>query len=160
MYVSTFRYREGSVSASMLPGPALPGADVAVAAMMAGGQGALGAAGNMPAAVRAGVADAMARMGPRQGDGPRVEDLDAWAYRIDVRATTAEGGTADVVIEATGHPGYKSTATLVGEAALALAGAEAPPAGYGTPATALGIDDLDRYVFARAAFSVVATASP
>ena len=160
VYASTFRYREGAVSASMLPGPALPGADVAVAAMMAGGQGALGAAGNLPAAVRAGVADAMARMGPRPGDGPRVEDLDAWAYRIDVRATTAEGGTADVVVEATGHPGYKSTATLVGEAALALAGAEAPPSGYGTPATALGIDDLDRYVFARAAFSVVATASP
>jgi short subunit dehydrogenase-like uncharacterized protein len=62
-----------------------------------------------------------------------------------------------VVVEAQGHPGYKSTATMVAEAALLLADAAAPlPArtGFLTPATALGTEALDRFVAAGARFTV------
>jgi short subunit dehydrogenase-like uncharacterized protein len=155
VFAPSFRYREGTVASSMLPGPDLPGAAPAVSAALAGSQYLLSAAGALPSVVRRSMADALARIGPSPGEGPRPETLDAWAYRIDVRAVTASGGTADVVVEAAGHPGYKSTATLVGEAALALAEMSAPRAGYGTPATVLGIGDLARFAHAGMQISVV-----
>ena len=68
---------------------------------------------------------------------------------------TADGGAADVIVEALGHPGYKSTATLVGEAALHIASMATPRVGYGTPATVLGVEDLDRFAAAGARFSLV-----
>ncbi len=71
-----------------------------------------------------------------------------------MHAVTASGDTADVYVEALGHPGYKSTATLVGEAALAIASMAAPRAGYATPATVLGDHDLDRFAQAGARFAV------
>lgn len=148
VFAPTFRYREGTVAASMLPGPALPGMAPAISTVLATGQSVLTAVGRTPRVVRERVADALAMVGPSQGDGPRPGTLDAWSYRIEVRATTSTGGTVDVTVDADGHPGYKSTATLVGEAAIALAEMDAPRAGYGTPATALGIDDLDRYTHA------------
>jgi short subunit dehydrogenase-like uncharacterized protein len=61
------------------------------------------------------------------------------------------------VVDADGHPGYKSTATMVGEAALVLADAAAPVPernGFLTPATALGADVLDRFAEAGARFRV------
>ena len=106
------------------------------------------------ARVRAGLADALSRIGPAPGTGPRPDTLDDWSYQIDVRATTASGETADVHVEALGHPGYKSTATLVGEAALAVADLATPRAGYVTPATVLGVDNLDRFAHAGARFDV------
>jgi short subunit dehydrogenase-like uncharacterized protein len=154
VFAPSFRYREGTVTASMLPGPALPGVAPAMAAAMATGNYLLAAAGGAPRAVRARIADTLTRLGPSPGDGPRPDTLDEWSYRIDVRAVTASGGTADVTVDAQGHPGYKSTATLVGEAALALATLDAPRPGYGTPATVLGIDDLDRYAHAGMVFTV------
>jgi short subunit dehydrogenase-like uncharacterized protein len=155
VFAPSFRYREGTVTASMLPGPDVPGAAPAVSAALAGSQYLLSAAGALPSVVRRSMADALARVGPSPGEGPRPETLDAWSYRIDVRAVTAGGGTADVVVEAAGHPGYKSTATLVGEAALALAEMSAPRAGYGTPATVLGIGDLARFTHAGMQIRVV-----
>jgi len=71
-----------------------------------------------------------------------------------MHAFTASGDTADVNVEARGHPGYKSTATLIGEAALAIASMAAPRTGYGTPATVLGVDDLDRFAHAGARFTL------
>ena len=138
----------------MLPGPNLPGIAPAISAALATGQYLLAAAGRSPRVVRERLADALALLGPSPGDGPRPDTLDAWSYRIDVRAITSNGGTADVTVNAKGHPGYKSTATLVGEAAVALATMNAPRAGYGTPATVLGIDDLARYAHAGMLFSV------
>ena len=154
VFAPTFRYREGTVAASMLPGPNLPGIAPAISAALATGQYLLAAAGRSPRVVRERLADALALLGPSPGDGPGPDTLDAWSYRIDVRAITSNGGTADVTVNAKGHPGYKSTATLVGEAAVALATMNAPRAGYGTPATVLGIDDLARYAHAGMLFSV------
>ena len=154
VFAAGYRYREGTVTASML-GPAnLPGVAPAASAVMALGQSAVTAAQLLPRAFRSGLADALSRIGPAPGTGPRPETLDEWSYRIDVRATTASGETADVHVEALGHPGYKSTATLVGEAALAVADLASPRAGYVTPATVLGVDDLDRFAHAGARFNV------
>ena len=155
VFAPDFRYREGTVTSAMLPGPSVPGAAPAISATMAASQYLFAAAGRLPAAARDRLADALARLGPAPGDGPRPETLDAWSYRIDARATTSDGGTADAVVEARGHPGYKSTAMLVGEAALALAAADGPRAGYGTPATVLGVDDLARFANAGATLTTI-----
>ena len=108
----------------------------------------------LPKVIRSGLADALSRFGPAPGTGPRPETLDEWSYRIDVHAVTASGDSADVTVEALGHPGYKSTATLIGEAALAIAAIATPRAGYVTPATVLGVHDLDRFTEAGARFTV------
>lgn len=154
VFAPSFQYREGTVVASMLPGPQLPGSDAVVSALATTGLYLSRGLGLLPAAAREGMADALARLGPSPGDGPRPEDLDAWTYRIDVRAVTASGATADARVDAEGHPGYKSTATLIGEAALAVAELDAPRPGYGTPSTVLGVDDLDRFAAAGASFTV------
>lgn len=143
----TYRYREGIA----VSGPVAP----VLAGSLVGAQLGLAGLGRAPGPLRRVAAHVLDRVGPSPGDGPREEDLDRWSYRLDVRATTSGGGTADVVVEALGHPGYKSTATMVGEAALVLADPEAPvPAGAGflTPATALGLSVLDRFVEAGVTF--------
>jgi short subunit dehydrogenase-like uncharacterized protein len=154
VFAPDYRYREGTVTASML-GPAnAPGVAPVASAAMALSQAAVTGAQLLPKVIRSGLADALARFGPAPGTGPRPETLDEWSYRIDVHAVTASGDTADVTVEALGHPGYKSTATLVGEAALAIASIVAPRAGYVTPATVLGVHDLDRFNNAGARFTV------
>lgn len=154
VFAADYRYREGTVTASML-GPAnVPGVAPVASAAMALSQAAVTGAQLLPKVIRSGLADALSRFGPAPGSGPRTETLDEWSYRIDVHAVTASGDTADVNVEALGHPGYKSTAMLVGEAALAIASMAAPRAGYVTPATVLGVHDLDRFVQAGARFNV------
>jgi short subunit dehydrogenase-like uncharacterized protein len=155
VFADGYRYREGTVTSSMLGGGMLPGAAFAASAAMAVGQGAVVGAQLLPGAVRSGLADVLARVGPEPGTGPRPESLDDWSYRIDVLARAEDGSTASVTVEAQGHPGYKSTATLVGEAALALSGVSRP-GGYSTPATVLGVDDLERFERAGATFTVTA----
>jgi short subunit dehydrogenase-like uncharacterized protein len=154
VFDAEYRYREGTVTASML-GPAdMPGIAPVASAAMAFGQAAVTGAQVLPSKVRSRIADALARLGPAPGTGPRPETLDQWSYRIDVHAVTAHGESSDVTVEALGHPGYKSTSTLIGEAALALASMRTARAGYQTPATVLGIDDLERFRHAGAHFTV------
>lgn len=154
LFSPDFRYREGTVTAATVPRPAASAAAVALSVMSTG----MGAAGRLPASVRGPMADFLLKVGPKAGTGPKPEDLDAWTYRLDVRATDARGATQDVVVEADGHPGYKSTATMVGEAALALADSMSgvpDGAGFLTPATALGLASIDRLEEAGVRFLVV-----
>jgi len=154
VFAADYRYREGTVTASML-GPAnVAGVAPVASATMALSQAAVTGAQLLPKAIRSGLAGALSRFGPAPGTGPRPETLDEWSYRIDLHAVTASGETADVTVEALGHPGYKSTATLIGEASLAIASTAAPRAGYVTPATVLGVHDLDRFAEAGARFTV------
>ena len=158
-FAEDFRYVEGMDAASMVPGPASVAAP-AVATAIASYQAAFSAVAQAPSFVRRPLADGLIHFGPKPGQGPRPEELDAWSYRLDVRATTVGGATADVVVEAAGHPGYKSTATMVGEAALILAERAADPDaggpfGFLTPATALGLEVLDRFRHAGTTFRVV-----
>jgi short subunit dehydrogenase-like uncharacterized protein len=139
-----FQYREGVATAAMVPRPASSLAAVGMSVATMG----LGLVTKAPDPVRRAVADVFEKVGPSPGDGPRPEHLDLWTYRLDVRAVDSSGGTQDVVLEADGHPGYKSTATILGEAALAMADPDAPTpdgAGFLTPATALGLGVLDRF---------------
>jgi short subunit dehydrogenase-like uncharacterized protein len=154
VFATDYRYREGTVTASAL-GPAdLPGVAPLASAAMAFSQAAVIGAQLLPKVIRSGLAGALSRFGPAPGSGPRPEALDEWSYRIDVHAVTASGDTADVRVDALGHPGYKSTAALIGEAALAIASIAGPRAGYVTPATVLDVQDLDRFAEAGTRFTV------
>ena len=144
IHAPDFEYREGVATGAMVPRPAASAAAAGLSLMTMG----FGLITKAPDPVRRAVADLFDRVGPSPGDGPRPEDLDRWSYRLDVRAVDTSGGTQDVVLEADGHPGYKSTATILGEAALALAdpSADVPDgAGFLTPATALGLGVLERF---------------
>ncbi|MEO1061095.1 MAG: saccharopine dehydrogenase NADP-binding domain-containing protein [Actinomycetota bacterium] len=157
-YAPDFRYTEGTVASSLVPVPGASLLGPSVAASMAVMQAGMTVAGMAPSPVRRAMADLGRRLGPSAGEGPRPESLDRWSYRLDARATTADGVTVDVQVDGDGHPGYKSTATIVGEAALALADPSAPVpdvAGVVTPAAALGLDALDRFRAAGLRFSVV-----
>lgn len=154
MFHPEFAYREGIVTEASVPRPAAAAAAVSLSMMSAG----MGAMGRIPDRVREPIADWLLKVGPKPGDGPPPEKLDEWHYRLDVRATDARGGTQDVVVEAQGHPGYKSTATMVGEAALALADPQSgvpDGAGFLTPATALGLTVVDRMVEAGVTFEIL-----
>ena len=154
MFADDFTYREGTVTEATVPRPAASAAAVSLSVFSV----AFGAMGRIPDRVRRPMADWLLAVGPKAGTGPKPEDLDAWSYRLDLRATDRRGGYQDVVVEADGHPGYKSTATMIGEAALALADPDADlpdSAGFLTPATALGLGVLDRLQHAGVRFTVV-----
>ncbi len=154
LFAPGYRYVEGAAASGMAPslftGP--------LSALLSLGTGLAGLAGRLPDQPRQALADRLLAVGPKSGDGPRPEDLDTWTYRLDIRATDVRGGTQDVAVEADGHPGYKSTATMIGEAALALADTMSgvpDGAGFLTPATALGMASLDRMVHAGVRFVAV-----
>lgn len=157
-----YRYREGVATTGRVPATGASIMAPLAAGMLGSMQFGFGLLARAPGPVRRAVADVALRLGPKAGEGPRPETLDAWTYRLDVRATTASGRTADVVVDGVGHPGYKSTATMVGEAALLLADEHAPPAtaqavpsGFLTPAVAFGLPSLDRFAHAGLTFRVV-----
>ena len=143
IFAPDFAFREGTATEATVPRPAASAAAVSLSVMTAG----MGVLGRIPDRVRRPVADWLLSVGPKSGDGPRPEDLDAWSYRLDIQATDARGARLDAIVDADGHPGYKSTATMIGEAALALADDTSgvpDGAGFLTPATALGLGVLDR----------------
>jgi short subunit dehydrogenase-like uncharacterized protein len=110
--------------------------------------GALAAAG-----VTGGLAATVAAMGfgptralldrvlPKPGQGPSQQTRDGGSFRSEVTAVTTSGARYRAVVAGDGDPGYKATAVMLGESALALAlDADRLPdrAGVLTPATALG----------------------
>lgn len=148
------RYREGiaipgSGSATL---PLRYAAAGAMAGMQAGFRGLTRARPS----VRRRSADLMRKLLPSSGFGPSGEKLDEWSWHLTVDAHTAGGRYVRVDLDADGHPGYLTTAKLLGEVGLLLAeeGATPPRAGCLTPATALGTDNLDRFERAGARFTV------
>jgi short subunit dehydrogenase-like uncharacterized protein len=92
------------------------------------------------------------------GEGPREDLLDKFQYRIDIVARCADSDEAHVRVMGQGNPGYRSTANMVTEAALALARDKAElPKVYGivTPATGLGLAVIERMKRAGLTFEVV-----
>src|SRR4051794_27447286 len=78
---------------------------------------------------------------PDPGEGPDENTRERGFFKIDTHTRTSEGGHLVCRIAAPGDPGYKATAVMFGEAALALAldGERLPDAaGVLTPATAMG----------------------
>ncbi|MFN8161833.1 MAG: saccharopine dehydrogenase NADP-binding domain-containing protein [Solirubrobacterales bacterium] len=81
------------------------------------------------------------RLLPAPGEGPSEKTRESGWFRTDIHARTASGSRLVCEIRADGDPGYKATAVMLGESALALAldGDRLPDsAGVLTPATAIG----------------------
>ena len=119
--------------------------------------GVRAAAGATPA-VRARVAGGLRRVLPSSGFGPAADRLEPWRWRL-VADATAAGGRPRPGRGSTpqGHPGYLTTARMLGEAGPDARRAGAPRRGrYGcvTPALALGTGALERFERAGLSFSV------
>jgi short subunit dehydrogenase-like uncharacterized protein len=108
-------------------------------------------------AVRGPVASAMGRFGPGSGFGPKGDRLEGWRWRMSAHGLTRSGRRVEVRLDADGHPGYLSTARLLGEAGMLLAedGATPETAGCLTPAAALGTACVERFAHAGLRFSVL-----
>lgn len=81
------------------------------------------------------------RVLPDPGEGPSEEQREKGFFKIDVHSKTSSGKHLVCRIDAPGDPGYKATAVMLGESALALAldGPALPDrAGVLTPAAGIG----------------------
>ena len=149
-----FRYREGIT----MPGsaPTLP-LRYAGAAVLSGTQAGFRALSRAKPGVRERVAGYLRRLLPGSGFGPGGERLDQWSWQVEVEARTTGGHHVRTRLDADGHPGYLTTAKMLGEAGLMLAedGATPPGGGCLTPATALGTANLARFQHAGMRFAVV-----
>lgn len=147
------RYREGIG----IPGgsASLP-LRYAAAGVLAGMQAGFRGLTRTGPAVRQRAAAVMRKVLPSSGFGPTGEKLDQWSWHLTADARTAAGRYVRVDLDADGHPGYLTTAKLLGEVGLLLAEEGATPqrAGCLTPATALGTQSLPRLERAGARFSV------
>ena len=139
-----FAYREGATMEG--PGVTLP-LRYAVAGMLSGTQAAVGRLARARPAVRERVSRLLTRALPSSGAGPAADRLEAWRWRMDIRARTEGGNEVHVEIDADGQPGYLTTARMIGETGLMLAEPGATPEGAGclTPAAALGTAGIDRF---------------
>jgi short subunit dehydrogenase-like uncharacterized protein len=134
-YGRRLRYRELMLAGGLPFGPA-------IAAGIAGGVAALVAGLALPP-----TRFVLDRVLPSPGDGPDEQARERGHFAIDVHARTSSGRRLVCRIRAQGDPGYKATAVMLGESALALAlDADRLPAAAGvlTPATAMGTVLADR----------------
>jgi short subunit dehydrogenase-like uncharacterized protein len=147
-----FRYREGMA----LGGGAasLPARWAIAGALSATQVGLRGLARSRPA-VRRRLASVVGRIGPASGFGPAADRLEGWRWRMSVHARTTGGREIDLRLDADGHPGYLTTARLLGEAGMLLAedGATPERSGCLTPAVALGTACSERFERARVRFA-------
>ena len=108
---------------------------------------------------RAAIKQLMEWVGPKPGQGPSEKHLEESGYTLRMKATSASGAIARGHATAHGHPGYRSTAMLIAEAGLLLAGAGAPGcstlprrSGFLTPATAFGTGSTPAWARAQMVF--------
>ncbi len=148
------RYREGiAVPGS---GRATLPLRYAAAGALAGVQAGFRSLTKARPSVRHRAADIGRRILPASGFGPSGDKLEQWSWHLTADARTAGGRYVRVDLDADGHPGYLTTAKLLGEVGLMLGedGATPQRAGCLTPATAIGTSSLDRFERAGARFSV------
>jgi short subunit dehydrogenase-like uncharacterized protein len=147
------RYREGI---GIPGGPASLPLRYAAAGALAGMQAGFRSLTRTGPAVRRRAAAVMRKVLPSSGFGPSGEKLEEWTWHLTADARTPAGRYVRIDLDADGHPGYLTTARLLGEVGLLLAedGATPDRAGCLTPATALGTQSLPRFERAGARFSV------
>jgi len=146
-YGRRFRYRELMLGGGLPLGPVK-------AAGIVGGLGALVAGLSLPPTRKL-----LDRLLPDPGEGPDERARENGFFRIDIHARTSSGARLVCKISAPGDPGYKATAVMLGESALALAldGERLPEiAGVLTPATAMGSVLAERLRAAGHSYDVVA----
>lgn len=147
------RYREGMT---------LPGGPVSLplrygaAAALGASQAAFRALARTQPSVRHRLAAALRTVLPSSGFGPSGNRLENWAWQVIVEARTRGGHYVRIDVDADGHPGYLSTARMLGEVGLLIAedGATPERVGFLTPAAALGTAHLDRFERAGVRFSL------
>jgi len=149
---AAFRYREGLLLAG---GPASAPLRWATAGALSATQVGLRGFARVNPAARRRVVGALEHVTPGSGFGPAADRLEAWTWRMSVRARTSGGHTVEVLVDADGHPGYLATARMLGEAGILLAETGATPdrAGCLTPAIALGSQSAPRFALAHVRFS-------
>ena len=128
-YGRAMRYRELMLAGRLPLGPVK-------AAAIAGGLGMVLAGLSLPPTRKL-----LDRVLPAPGEGPDAAARDRGYFNIDIHTRTTSGARLVSEIRAPGDPGYKATAVMLGESALALAGGEEhlpQAAGVLTPATAMG----------------------
>ena len=134
-----FRYREGvALDGGAATLPVRLAAAGALAATQLGMRRALLAG---PVARRR-VSSALSRILPSSGFGPDPDRLEDWRWSMRVEAATRGEHRIEVEVEAVGHPGYLTTAKMLGEAGLILAGSAPGSFGCVTPAAALGTGSI------------------
>jgi short subunit dehydrogenase-like uncharacterized protein len=150
-----FRYREGIAAIPGDSATTLPLRYAAAAALTGVQAGFRGLTRARPS-VRSRAAAGMRKLLPSTGFGPSGDKLEQWSWHLTADARTPGGRHVRVDLDADGHPGYLTTAKLLGEVGLLLAEDGATPARAGclTPATALGTGCLDRFERAGARFAV------
>ncbi len=148
-----FRYREGMA----IPGSAatLP-LRYAAAGALGGVQASFTLLTRAHPGFRQRAASLLRRLLPSSGFGPTGARLDDWSWQLTVDARTTGDHFVRVDLDADGHPGYLTTARMLGEAGLLLSEEGATPERGGclTPAVALGTGSLDRFRLAGMRFSV------
>jgi short subunit dehydrogenase-like uncharacterized protein len=150
-----FRYREGIAIRG--PAPTLP-LRYAAAGVMSGMQAGMAAAAGARPELRRRIGGLMSAALPKSGFGPQGDRVNGWKWGMSLDALTTGGRSVRVTLDADGHPGYLTTARMLGEAGLLLASEGETPAGSGclTPAIALGTGSVPRLERARMRFSVSA----
>jgi short subunit dehydrogenase-like uncharacterized protein len=90
------------------------------------------------------------------GYGPESDRLEGWEWSMSLTAHTTGGQPVGVRADGLGHPGYLSTARMLGETGLLLCDDAATPerAGYLTPAAALGTASIERFERAGLRFTL------
>ncbi len=82
---------------------------------------------------------------PQPGEGPNKQQLASGCFDITFVGLTETGRRVTANVRAEGDPGYQVTSMMLSEAALCLAqDSGLGPAGFGTPATTLGVSYLER----------------
>ena len=94
---------------------------------------------------------------PRRASAPPPTGSSSGGGGWSPRHRATDGNELTVRVDAEGHPGYLTTARMLGETGLILAepGASPDRAGCMTPALAIGTADLDRFERAGLTFTVV-----
>lgn len=139
-----FRYREVMSTPGNLGGAVL-------AAGIAGGSAAIAFAMTRPA-LRAQIG----KRAPQPGDGPSAEARQRGHWKLRLVAEGPAGANLVYVVSDRADPGYGSTATMLGEAALCLAlDPLTTPGGVQTPSVAMAQPLLDRLRRAGLVFELV-----
>lgn len=94
------------------------------------------------------------RVLPRPGEGPSETSMDAGLFRMRIEARTSTGARYRTDVGADLDPGYRGTAVMLGQSALALAAGEGTThGGVQTPAAAIGPALVDRLLAEDFTFS-------
>jgi len=147
-----FVYREGvALDGGLISLPFRIAAAGTLSALQIGSAAAVGARPS----IRKRASATLTRVLPGSGFGPSPDRLEQWLWGMDVNATTTSGQAVHVAIEGDGHPGYLTTARMMGEAGLILASDDSPDrVGCLTPSLALGVESVDRFAAAGLRFRV------